>query len=127
MKLRVLVLDDQVRYTRALQRAIGSEFEVVTAATVGEAQGAMTSDVQLVISDIRLSEADPADRQGLDFIGWVRARFPDVPVIALSALDEEGLDQRAVGLGASCFLRKPVTVSSLRTAMAEALGSAPHS
>jgi DNA-binding NtrC family response regulator len=122
LRALVLVLDDQVRYSRALQRAIGVEFDVIVAESLKEAKEKMSSGVRLVLSDVRLDEANPTDRQGLDFVRWVRDAFPAVPIVAMSALDDSRLDQDAIGAGASKFLRKPITVSTLRETLSELVG-----
>jgi DNA-binding NtrC family response regulator len=115
------VLDDQVRYSRSLQRAIGQGFEVIATESLSDAKEKMSNSVGLVLSDVRLDEADPSDRQGLDFIKWVRSAFPAIPIIAMSALDDSRLDQDAVAAGATKFLPKPITVSTLRTTLSELL------
>jgi DNA-binding NtrC family response regulator len=118
MKPRVLVLDDQVRYGRALERALGADFDVRVAEDVDSAKAQLGPTVALVLSDIRLNEADSGDRQGLAFIRFARSQFTSLPIVAMSALDDPDTSDQAIAAGATQFMRKPIVVSELRRLLA---------
>jgi CheY-like chemotaxis protein len=122
----LLVLDDQVQYGRSLERALRREFEVVLTTSVAEAKDRVEKGVDLVLSDIRLDESKPDDRQGLDFIRWTRSRCGTLPIIAMSAVEDPTLEQEALSCGATRFLRKPIVVSQLRLLLAELVGQRPR-
>ena len=124
MSLRILVLDDQARYGRSLSRALGRDYEVVVAMRLEEAMEKATDDIEVVLSDIRLDPLDPANRDGLKFISSVRARFPFVPIVAMSAVDDPDVQLDALAAGATRFRRKPVVVAQLRTLLAELASAA---
>jgi DNA-binding response OmpR family regulator len=51
---------------------------------------------------------------GLTLLGEIRQRFPDLPVMMVTAYDDEGRKRRASDLGAAQFLAKPVDFNHLR-------------
>jgi DNA-binding NtrC family response regulator len=122
MKPRLLVLDDQVQYGRSLDRALRRDYELILATSQEEARKSLSSDISGVLTDVRLDESNPNDRQGLEFVLWVRAQRPDLPIISMSALDEESLESDAMKAGATRFLRKPIVISQLRALLQELLG-----
>jgi two-component system response regulator PilR (NtrC family) len=123
---RLLVLDDQVQYGRSLERALRREYEVVVASTVAAAQQLEFNDVDLVLTDIRLDEAHEERREGLEFVRWLRSHHERLPIIAMSALDDPSLERDALGVGANRFLRKPISVSQLKSLLREFLGPGPE-
>lgn len=119
MKARIIILDDQEPYIRALERALRGEYEIVPARSLVEAESASFSGVQIALVDIRLREDKPGNREGLAFIGWLGENHPEVAAIAMSAIDEPGLDEAAMATGAVRFLPKPVRVSELKEILRE--------
>jgi CheY-like chemotaxis protein len=124
MKPVILILDDQVQYLRSLERALRADFDVIIAGSLAEAKVKVASKCALLITDIRLNESNDKDRQGLEFIRWVRQQRPELPILAMSALDEPQLDSDALAAGATKFLRKPIVVSQLKSIL-QLLLSAP--
>ena len=84
----------------------------------------LTGEVAVVLSDIRLSESNDDDRHGLELIRTVRTRRPDLPIVAMSALDSPDVAQASLSAGANRFLRKPIVVTELRKLLADLLE--PH-
>lgn len=122
MTLRILVLDDQVQYGRSLDRALRREYELVVAASQAEAREKLTPDICGVLADVCLDESIPNDRQGLEFVSWARAQRPELPIISMSAVDDESLEADALKAGATKFLRKPIVISQLKALLQELLG-----
>jgi len=119
MSAKLLVLDDQVQYGRALERALRREFELVLATTLSEARVKFTAGIDAVITDIRLDESNPNDRQGLEFVAEIRGIHPAIPIIAMSALDDPDLECASLAAGATRFMRKPIVISQLKTLLQE--------
>lgn len=119
MKPKLLIVDDQVMYGRSLDRALRSDFSIVVASTVQEARQSEDDDLFCALVDIRLDESMPNDRQGLEFVSWLRERKPQIPIVAMSALDEESLEADALKAGATRFLRKPIVISRLKELLQE--------
>lgn len=114
MKISLMILDDQEQYCRSLARSLASKYEVSAAHTVAEAMATLSPRHEVMLADIRLDESDDANRSGFDFIRWAREHFPSLPIVAMSALDDPSLEQQAIALGATTFLRKPIVVSQLK-------------
>ena len=58
---------------------------------------------------------------GLETQALLNARFIDIPVIVISAHDEEETQARAMELGARLFMRKPIDDVALLDAIAQTL------
>lgn len=119
MHIKLLILDDQVQYGRSLDRALRQEYELVLATTLAEAKDRFTSDIGGVLADVRLNESKPNDRQGLEFVTWARSCRPDLPIISMSAVDDESLEADSINAGATEFLRKPIVISQLKILLTE--------
>ena len=118
--LHILVLDDEESVRELLSVALGKcGASVATAASVAEAMesiGNLKPDV--IISDIAMPQTD-----GYDFIQAVRAlALPEgekIPVIALTAFASVQDQKRALELGFTQHLAKPIDPMHLIQAIAE--------
>jgi len=112
--MRLLIVDDVQDYLNSLCRALRGDYEVVKAGSLSEAKEKMDGSVKLALVDIRLSEEDSANRDGLIFLGWLKERFPSVPVVMMSAYRDFDAAADALNLGAVHFLKKPINLKELR-------------
>jgi len=119
MRFSILVLDDQVQYGRSLDRALRGEYEIVLSVSQAEAREKLTPDICIILADVCLNESDATDRKGLEFVSWVRTQRPDLPIISMSAMDDESLESAALKAGATKFLRKPIAISRLKALLQE--------
>ncbi len=119
MSKRILVVEDDPTLLFALQEYLEhSGYVVDTAADVGEAY-AMLMNVayHVLITDIRLTP--PRSFDGLDVIAFVRDRSMDTRVIVLTGYATQTVEREARRLGVDRFLRKPVPLSQVATAVAQ--------
>lgn len=109
MLQRILVVDDEPQIQRFLKPAlIAAGFDVETAATATEAKRlAATRAPDLIVLDLGLPDGD-----GKTVIETVRA-FSAVPIIVLSARDQEIEKIAALDLGANDYMEKPFGVGEL--------------
>jgi CheY-like chemotaxis protein len=63
----------------------------------------------VILSDINMPGMD-----GLTLLGEVRKRFPDLPVMMITAYGDDERRRRADDLGAADFLTKPVDFEQLK-------------
>jgi two-component system, chemotaxis family, chemotaxis protein CheY len=115
-KIRVLVVDDNdfMRdLVASMLREIG--FRDIFHAADGEAALAKTKEVDpgLIICDV-----DMEPMNGLDFVEQMRRYSPppptpQIPVILLTAHSEAEIVQRAIKLGVSAYVVKPVKRNQL--------------
>jgi CheY-like chemotaxis protein len=125
MSYRVLVAEDSsvVRslYVACLERA---GYEVVQCGNGREALQAVSSYMpDAVLSDISMPELD-----GVQLIEAIRALDDDllaaIPVVLITAWDDEEDRARANKVGAAKILLKPVDARDLRDALEEAINTA---
>jgi two-component system response regulator HupR/HoxA len=70
----ILVVDDEVRSLESLARILCEDFDVKTAASIGDAVRVLEDEwVQVVLCDQRMPE-----QSGVEFLKTVRKRWPDV-------------------------------------------------
>lgn len=113
---RLLIIEDREADIQAYARALSLEYSVSTARSLAEAKRLDDDGIAVVVSDIRLDEADRGNRDGLEFLRWHMNERPHIPVIMMTAYNDMDLAVQALNLGAEYFLRKPVNLKELRTA-----------
>ena len=109
-RVRVLVVEDDVRMAAALQRGLRAEAIVADVAGTGEEalRRARTGAFDVVVLDVMLPEVD-----GFEVCRRMRETGVWVPVIMLTARD--AVDDRVRGLdaGADDYLTKPFSLAEL--------------
>ena len=115
---RVLIAEDDDLTLELLATVLrGDGYEVTTATDGREAlQRLEESAFDLVLSDIQMTRAS-----GLEVLETVARRFPDTPVVLITAYAEPGAAMDAVAGGAADYLSKPVDLVALRSTVARAL------
>lgn len=115
MQRKILIVDDIEEYLRSLENALSDEYEVITAKSLEEAKKKVSSEeVNIVLADIRLSEEEEDNRDGLVLLEWIKMNKPKIPIIMMSAYKEFDLAVGALNLGAEYFLKKPINLVELK-------------
>jgi DNA-binding response OmpR family regulator len=106
----ILLIEDDSRIREIVERGLGARGFVVSAAPDGEAgiDLARKLDVDLVLLDLLLPK-----RQGLEVLEEIRAIKPRLPVIAVTALDDQGSKIGGLDAGADDYVTKPFSVDEL--------------
>jgi DNA-binding NarL/FixJ family response regulator len=118
---RFVVADDHPLFRGALREAVRALFsgaEVSEAGGFEELQALLDrqGDVDLVFLDLAM----PGVR-GLSGLLYLRAQFPGVPVLVVSASNEPEVIRHCMEFGASGFLPKTLSVDSMGTAIRRVL------
>ncbi len=102
---RILVVDDERNILRMLNRFLTQEgFKVETARNFEEATSRFQEgDFDLILTDMKLP-----GRSGLEILGWVKERNPEVPVIIITAHGSIENAVEAMKGGAANYLTKPI-------------------
>ena len=116
--MRVLLIDDHPLILTALQnviQGIGNHVSVVGvggARAAREALAAAGEGFDLMLLDLRLGDAD-----GFELLAELRAAWPAVPVVVVSASDRSADVIRAIDLGAMGFVPKRASNETLQEAL----------
>lgn len=105
-KAAVLIVDDDVRFIRALSVALmDAGYEVAGASDPREAVEYMVSGghrFDAIVTDLQMPGLD-----GIGFLRTIKNTFPEVPVIVITAFGDLGTQSRAMEEGAFAFVNKP--------------------
>jgi DNA-binding NarL/FixJ family response regulator len=118
---RLVIADDHPLFRDALRQAVGS---VVASARIDEAGSFeeltalldQDSDVDLVLLDLNMPGIS-----GFSGLIYLRAQFPAIPVVIVSASDDGGTIRQSLDFGASGFIPKRFGVDTLRDAIKKVL------
>jgi DNA-binding NarL/FixJ family response regulator len=119
---RLVIADDHPLFRDALRQAVAG---VVTSARIDEAGSFeeltalldQDSDVDLVLLDLTMPGIS-----GFSGLIYLRAQFPAIPVVIVSASDDGGTIRQSLDFGASGFIPKRFGVDTLRDAITKVLG-----
>lgn len=120
--MNVLIVDDEIPAVEGTKQlldwaALGCD-RILTAYSTAEASAILEREtVDLLVCDIEM----PGE-SGLALIGAVRARFPTLPVILLTAHENFRYAREAVRLGCCDYVLKPAEPSVMETAVRRAIG-----
>ena len=114
---RLLIADDHPLYRGALREAVTGLFEridIAEAGTFNEVTELLErgSEVDLVLLDLTM----PGVRS-FSGLMYLRAQYPSVPVIVVSANDDPAAIRRCMEFGASGFIPKTLGVEVMRDAI----------
>jgi two-component system, NtrC family, response regulator PilR len=115
---KILVVDDEASMRELLGIMLRKEgFEVVAAESRARAADVLAQGpVDLVITDIRLPDGD-----GIEILRHVKAAFPEIVVIMMTAYGSTQTAVAALKLGAHDYLTKPFDVDELKIVVRSAL------
>jgi DNA-binding NtrC family response regulator len=104
----ILIVDDQANWREALTSLLSIEgFHVIAVATFEEAKHMLSQEAfDLIILDVRLSDADTFDVQGIELLRQAKSQTPNPKAIILTGYPESvrsGVPER---YGADAFLLK---------------------
>jgi DNA-binding NarL/FixJ family response regulator len=119
---RLVIADDHPLFRAALRQAVES---VVASVRIDEAGSFeeltalldQDSDVDLVLLDLTMPGIS-----GFSGLIYLRAQFPAIPVVIVSASDDGGTIRQSLDFGASGFIPKRFGVDTLRDAITKVLG-----
>lgn len=118
--VRILIVEDDLTFSLMLSTWLGKKgFDVTSAASVKDAKQHLSDkDFELIISDLRLPDSD-----GIDLLQWVKVQNPLLPVIMMTSYADIQTAVKAMKLGASDYISKPVQPDLLLAKIHENLTS----
>src|SRR6202012_2270777 len=117
----LVIADDHPLFRDALRQAVAS---VVATARIDEAGSfdeltallEQDSDVDLILLDLTMPGIS-----GFSGLIYLRAQYPAIPVVIVSASDDTGTIRRSLDFGASGFIPKRFGVDTLRDAITKVM------
>jgi two-component system, response regulator, stage 0 sporulation protein F len=118
MSVSILVVDDEPDVAELFRQRFRDEtrqgkYVLHYAASGAEAldrlAGAIEPTLVAVLSDINMPGMD-----GLQLLGEIKQRFPDLPVMMVTAYGDDERRRRAAEYGAADFIAKPVDFEHLK-------------
>ncbi len=121
VRYRFVVADDHPLFRGAMRESLANLFksaDVFEAGGLDDLQNLLEreGDVDLVLLDLAM----PGVR-GFSGLLYLRAQFPGIPVVVVSANEEPGVIRRCMEFGASGFLPKTLAVDTMRDAIRRVL------
>lgn len=116
---RLVIADDHPLFRGAMREAISGLLEkvdITEAGTFDDVVELLSGDVDLVLLDLAM----PGVR-GFSGLMYMRAQYPSVPVIVVSANDDPTAIRRCMEFGASGFIPKTLGVDTMRAAISRVL------
>jgi DNA-binding NarL/FixJ family response regulator len=118
----LLIADDHPLFRGALREAVNGVFgqaEIAEAGTFEEVSEFLdrgVAEIDLILLDLSM----PGVR-GFSGLMYLRAQYPSLPIVVVSANDDPAVIRRCMEFGASGFIPKTLGVEALRTAVARVL------
>ena len=120
-KLQVLVIDDDAVVGRSFDRVLSDKgYEVSTALSGEQAMETLENhNFDVVFTDIKMPGMD-----GLEVTERIKAKCPWTPVVVITGYGTQANEVRASVLGASGFVRKPLTPEMIESITLKAVNDA---
>ena len=118
---QLVIADDHPLFRGALRESVSGLLERVEIAEAGSFDDVVAlldkgGDIDLVLLDLAM----PGVR-GFSGLMYIRAQYPSVPVIVVSANDDPAAIRRCMEFGASGFIPKTLSVEEMRAAISRIL------
>jgi DNA-binding NarL/FixJ family response regulator len=114
---RIVIVDDHPLFRGALRQALISAWaksEILEAGSLDELTTLLSSakDVDLILLDLTMPGV-----QGLSGLVYLRSAHPAVPVVVVSASEDQATIRRAIEFGAAGYVPKSQPVENIRSAV----------
>jgi len=125
----LIIADDHPLFRAALREVVGRQIpgaEIVEVSSLDALQTAISShpDSDMILLDLRMPGA-----RGLSSLLYLRAEYPAVPIVVVSASEDSSVVQRSLDFGASGFIPKSASIETIGESLRAVLDGgicAPH-
>ena len=105
MKTKVFIVEDHPAVRQGIVETINREATLYVCGEASDVQPALVS-IEATTPDLVLADIQLKSSSGLDLIRDLRARFPSLPVIAMTMFDPVRYEKQALAAGAAAFIVK---------------------
>jgi DNA-binding NarL/FixJ family response regulator len=121
-KNTLIIADDHPLFRAALKQAVSRHVpavEIIEASSLDTLQQAIVDhpDTDLVLLDLKMPGA-----KGFSSLVYLRAQYPAVPVVVVSAAEDPTVIKRALDFGASGFIPKSARIETIGETLRIVLG-----
>jgi len=118
---RFLIADDHPLFRGALREAVSGLFQHVEIGEAGSFEDVAKllggdGEVDLILLDLNM-----AGVRGFSGLIYLRAQYPSVPIVVVSANDDPTVIRRCMDLGTSGFIPKTLGIEEMRAAIKRVL------
>lgn len=110
----ILIADDHPLFRSALKQAISGMTTYYAVVEAGDFDGAQLAARENPEADLLLLDLAMPGVSGLSGLITLRAEFPSLPIVVISASDDDNTIRRTLALGASGFISKSAGIDELR-------------
>jgi DNA-binding NarL/FixJ family response regulator len=118
---KIVIADDHPLFRGALRQAlsdIDADLQIEEAGSLDDVIALLEANAEpdLILLDLKMPGV-----QGFSGLMYLRAQYPGVPVVVVSANDDPPAIRRSLDFGASGFVPKSMSVGDMRTAVRDVL------
>ncbi|QXX75226.1 response regulator transcription factor [Methylovirgula sp. HY1] len=117
----IVIADDHPLVRGALRQAVETAFAETTVSETSDFDSLVHALEDRRETDLVLLDLGMPGMHGFSGLIYLRAQYPNVPVVVVSANDDRCVMRRCFEIGASGFIPKTMDVSVLRSAIAAVL------
>ena len=113
----ILLVEDEAVVRDMIRGALEREYDVLEASTYSEALRQLTHHIDLALVDYSLPDGD-----GFEVLKAVREARPSLPFILMTGYGSEHVVTKALRVGVTDYIKKPLSFSYLMKRLSELLG-----
>lgn len=119
--MTIIIADDHPLFRGALKQALLGMAEEPVVVEAGDFEAARTVVSKNADADLLLLDLSMPGVSGLSGLITLRAEYPSLPVVIVSASDDASTIRRALDLGASGFISKSASIEEIREGISSIL------
>ena len=119
--MTIIIADDHPLFRGALKQALLGMADEPAVVEAGDFEAARSAAAENPNAELMLLDLTMPGVSGLSGLIMLRAEFPSLPVVIVSASDDASTIRRALDLGASGFISKSASIEEIREGIAAVL------
>ncbi|MGH1349975.1 MAG: response regulator [Methyloligellaceae bacterium] len=114
---QIYIVDDHPLFRGALRQALDGSLADLTISEAGSLDELTGKFEKSTVADLVLLDLAMPGVKGFSGLMYLRAQFPEIPVVIVSGTEEPEAIRRSIEFGASGYIPKSVPVESIREAV----------